>query len=102
MRTETIPIVQPNQLELQTATGTYYRAYKQLNIVSVYMERQDYSPSKNTWITLGNLPSDFAPTRTIMMEYNQLRVLINPQGGIQINTDHTPINIQFNITYLKE
>lgn len=85
----------------ETASGTYYRAYKKLGIVSVYMNRQNYSPSKNTWVTLGNLPSDFAPYDTIMMEYNQLRVMITYDGAIQINTDHTPINIQFNVTYIR-
>lgn len=89
------------KLSIKEAHGTYYQAYKQANIVTVYMERQDYSPAKNTWVTLGNLPENFAPNRTIMLEYNQLRVLINSQGAIQINTDHTPINIQFNMTYIR-
>lgn len=83
-----------------STSGTYFTAYKQLDIVSVYLNRTNYSPTKNTWVTLGNLAEGFRPIQDIYMEYQDFRIRIQTNGAIQVYTANTPITILFNITYI--
>ena len=89
-----------DKITKKTTSGTYFTAYKQLDIVSVYMNRSNYSPTKNTWVTLGNLADGFRPLQDIYMEYQDYRIRIQTTGAIQVYTPNTPITILFNITYI--
>lgn len=89
-----------DKITKKTTSGTYFTAYKQLDIVSVYMNRSNYSPTKNTWVTLGNLADGFRPLQDIYMEYQDFRIRIQTGGAIQVYTANTPITILFNITYI--